>query len=181
MDLFSFHLLNTKVFLANPLAITLLHGVTNPHLNIVAGAGVGTAMGVAQFSSTAFLSAINSDILGPASSGNFSEPGTVSLNSTKYISEDGKWHETTLVSMHNDDFWSQFMHLVVSKFNPIRQYAILIQATSDSNAITVGSAVLVDSSTSVDWFKNYFVPILIQKEEEYDEYFDLEARVRVCF
>jgi hypothetical protein len=94
----------------------------------------------------------------------FIEPGVTDIPSSELI---------------DPDFWDPFMKLVIARLNPKRKYGLLIQPRSYSATITLVTSVVTDASATEDWFKDHFNPILQRMEDDYDDFFDLDTRIKI--
>ncbi len=167
--------MSTLVFLSHRIAVTSLHGIP-PFPGI--GVGVGTAMGVAPFSSSSSLLAINSDVTSTFTNSHV-EPGVTHISDSSSISQDGAWYEINLRSMHSDGFWEEFNTFVLASLNPSRLYGLLLQPRSQVRSITIGISVNITSKTTLDWLENNFMPLLARLEKDYNEEFNLDTWVKI--
>jgi hypothetical protein len=143
------------------------------------GVGVGTVMGATHFSSSALLSAINSEVTSNPTNVPM-EPGVTPAPNASVIQPDQGWYEITTVSMHQLNFWMEFERLIFGHITPGRLYAVLLQpCTTAGHRITLGTSFNIDSNSSIEAIQAHFEPILVQMEDDYNEQFDLETRIKI--
>jgi hypothetical protein len=152
--------------------ITVLAGGT--YVGVLPGGSLGTA----QFSSSASSLAINSEVT--SSMNNMStEPGVTDISNASGITPDGAWYEMFITSMHASNFWEEFQTYIINDLTPGRLYGILLQPRNKIRTVTVGTSFNLDSTSLLDRLEEAFMPILQQMEEEYNEDFNLDTRVKI--
>lgn len=63
--------------------------------------------------------------------------------------------------------------------SPGRQYGILISPRSDKGPVFLGPLVLITKETSEEWLREHYEPILKKLEENYDEEFQIDTKIKI--
>jgi hypothetical protein len=83
-----------------------------------------------------------------------------------------------LSHMHDEGFWSQLMDFIHRSLSPGRLYGALIQPRSEKGPVSLGPLVQLQTNTTEEWLRNHFEPILIKNEDDYDEEFTLDTKIK---
>ncbi len=95
------------------------------------------------------------------------------------IPQDQSWYEIIITDMHSPNFWSELIHIIRNNLAPGHRYGALICPRSEKGPITLGPLVHFTTETTEEWLRNHFEPILAKKEEDYNEEFSLDTKIKL--
>jgi hypothetical protein len=136
-------------------------------------------IGTAYFSSSASALSINFDVTSNLEN-NSTTLGVTEITSSSEVPLDFKWYEILLTHMHDPAFWQDLLQFI-QKLTPGALFGMLIQPRSEKGLSTLGPLVLVTSETTEEWLKSHFIPLLEKLEEDYNEEFKLDTKIRMKF